>query len=163
MATNFLWAAGTSNNGLIASTLTLMTTELNSGSMTAGAYVVSSVNGTSGVFSNSNTGQSMVGVPVLTFGGTWAPSGNLSVPCWFLVSLDGSTFEPASSHVARDPDFVFAFTSGATYASSEIVVAQGARVIPPAVKWKLLALNNGNATFPTSGNTITMGLTAPQY
>jgi hypothetical protein len=65
-ATPFLWQPGTSNNGLYAPSLTLMTTELNS--LASGSVAVSSVGGTSGVFSNANTGQVIWSPMMLTIG-----------------------------------------------------------------------------------------------
>ena len=61
MTSPFLWGAGSSNNGLITSALTLMTTELNSLASSSG--VVSSAGGlsTNGVFNNTLTGQAILG------------------------------------------------------------------------------------------------------
>lgn len=160
MATNFLWNTGTSNNGLITSALDLATTELNS--LTSGSYVISSVGGASGVFTNSNTAAAMWAVPVWTWGGTLTPGGNVNMSCWFAESLDGSTFEDASNLLARAPDIVFAFSAN-SYTSGKIVLAQGRICRVPALKFKVITQNNVNGTLPSSGNKVTLGLFAEQY
>ena len=160
MATNFLWNTGTSNDGLITSTLTLVSTELNS--LTSGSYVASSVGGSSGVFTNSNTAAAMWGVPSFTFGGTITPASPLNISCWFAESVDGgTTYEDASNLLARSPDFVFAFSAN-SYAS-KTVLAQGRFVRVPALKFKVFTQNNIGGTLPASGNLIKIGLIAPSF
>ena len=73
MTTNFLWNAGTSNSGLLVSSVTLMTTELNS--LVNAGTAVSSVAGTSGKLTNSNTGQGMI-----TAGWVYKAAGPIMIP-----------------------------------------------------------------------------------
>lgn len=155
MATTSLWAAGTSNDGNYASLLTLATTELNT--LTSGSYVISSVGGSSGVFSNSNTGQALFGIPTFTFGGTITPASPFNVSCWFAQTADGTTFEDASNLLARAPDFIFAFSAN-SYASKTVIAP---RVVVPALKFKLITQNNVGGSLPSSGNIIKLALNTP--
>ena len=159
-ATPFLWQPGTSNNGLYAPSLALMTTELNS--LASGSVAVSSVGGASGIFSNANTGQVIWSPMMLTLGstaGAFQTGGNLS--CWFLQSLDGITFENSSVAPPRAPDAVFpvpatALSSTATFLSQGLV-----RV--PALKFKVLCQNNSGQSFNANGNAVVLAPTALQY
>lgn len=154
----FLWAPGTSNNGLYASRLTLMTTEMNT--LTNGSVIISSVNGTSGVFSNSNTGQALVGTVSFVSGAsgpTCAAGGNIAG--WFLQSLDGTTFEPTAAVPARAPDFVVALPVAAITSNTF-----NSGVIPlPALKFKVLVQNNCGSSLSATGNIIYVGPQTPIY
>lgn len=159
-AADFLWDAGTGNNGQIVSTFTLMSTELNS--LTNTSLAVSSVAGSSGLITNSNTGQAIwatLSFTAGTAGASCAAGGNIAG--WFLTSLDGSTFEGTGAAPARAPDFIFvlpATTLNATFMSPGIV-----RV--PAVNFKVLVQNNCGAsgTLAASANTIKAGFQAVKY
>lgn len=153
--TTSLWAPGTSNDGNYVALLTLATTELNS--LTTGSYAISSVGGASGIYTNSNTGQAMFGIPIFTFGGTVTPATPFILSCWFLQSADGTTFEDSSALLARAPDFVFAFSANA-YASKTVIAP---RVVVPALKWKLGVLSGVGATLASTGNTIKLALNTP--
>ena len=104
MATNFLWYAGTSNNGLVVPAFNLFTTEMNS--LASGSGIVSSVGGSSGVFNNANWGQAMwcelfffAGAPAIT---TVSPA---ALAGWWITSPDGgTTYEPTTTTPARPPD-----------------------------------------------------------
>lgn len=160
MATPFLWEPGTGNNGLYVSALTLMSTELNS--LTSASYAASSAGGSSGVFSNSNTGQALYAVPFWTFGGAFTPSGALNISAWFLESLDGSTFESATNLLARAPDMIFACSNN-SYGSSNPVIAAGRIVRLPALNFKVAVQNNAGGTLPGTLNTLKIGIITPQY
>ena len=102
MPTNFLWQSGTSNDGLLASALSLQTTELNS--LTTGSYAVSSVGGASGVFTNSDTAQAIYGRMFLTLGAVAsALSAGANIAGWFLHSYDGTNFGGSSGVVPLAP------------------------------------------------------------
>lgn len=159
MVANFLWNTGTSNDGQIASALTLMTTEMNT--LASGSYALSSVGGTSGLFSTANTGAALWGVPSFTFGGTITPASPLNISAWFAETIDGTTFEDASNLLARAPDIVFAFSANSYV--SKTVFAQGRIVRLPALKFKLIVQNNIGGSLPASGNVIKLGLIAPAY
>jgi hypothetical protein len=159
-ATPFLWQPGTSNNGLYAPPLTLMSTELNT--VASGSVAVSSVGGSSGVFGNSNTGQVIWAPLVLTLGstaGAFQTGGNLS--CWFLQSLDGATFESGTAAPPRAPEAVFPLPAAAL-AGTTTFLSQGL-VRVPALKFKVLCQNNSGQTLNASGNTVVLAPTAVQY
>jgi hypothetical protein len=158
--TDFLWDPGTGNNGEIASTLTLLSTELNS-LAGSGAVIVSSVGGSSGVFTNSNTGQAIWGEVFFnagTAGGTCPVGSNISL--WFLTSTNGTTFEPTAAVPARSPDVIIPLpntTLNATYKAQGLVQL-------PALNFKVLAQNNcGANALASSGNTITVAPMAVHY
>ena len=163
MTSNFLWYPGSSNNGLLTSALTLLSTELNSVA-TAGT-AVSSVGGTSGVFTNSNTAQAMFGDLYLTLGavGT-ALSAGANVAGWFLTSYNsGTTFENTVSGSAqpRAPDFTIALP--ATTITSGWVYKTTGPVLIPTLEFKVFLQNNSGQTFASSGNTLIAALYAAQY
>jgi hypothetical protein len=164
MPTNFLWGAGTSNNGLLTSAFSLMTTELNSIGSTDTA--ASTVGGSSGVFTNSNTAQAIWAELYFKFGAAVASalSGGANLAGWFLVSPDGgTTFETTASNAAqpRAPDFIIPFPA-TTIASGAVYKAQGL-VRVSALEFKIFIQNNSGQSFPSSGNTLQMAPVAVQY
>lgn len=162
MATNFLHAAGT--NGFLTTPFNLMTTELNT--LTNGSTVVSSVGGTSGVFSQTNTTQGQYGYVWITLGGNFAatPAAGANLTGWFINSTDGgTTFEKSSAVPPRAPDFIIPLNA-ATYAASDVVYASG--LVPlPYGSFKVLIQNNAgtSASTASSGNILKCGPTADQY
>jgi hypothetical protein len=156
----FLWQPGTANNGLSAPALTLMTTELNA--LASGSGAVSSVGGLSGTFSNADTGQVIWSPMALTLGptaGAFQTGGNLS--CWFLQSIDGTTFENTGAAPPRAPDAVFPVPA-TTLSATATFLAQGL-VRVPALKFKILCQNNSGQSLSATGNSIVLAPTAVQY
>jgi len=159
-ASPFLWQPGTANNGLYAPALTLMSSELDA--VASGAVAVSSVGGAAGVFSNANTGQVIWSPLLLTLGpttGAFQTGGNLS--CWFLQSVDGTTFENTATSPPRAPDVVFPLPP-ASLSATEMFLSQGL-VRLPALRFKVLCQNNSGQTLNASGNSIVLAPTAVQY
>jgi hypothetical protein len=163
MATNFLWYSGSSNNGLLTSAVTLMTTELNS--IANAGTAVSSVGGSSGTFTNANIGQGMIADLFLTLGavGT-ALSAGANLSGWFLTSPDGgTTFENTVSGAAqaRAPDFIIPLP--ATTITAGWVYKSAGPVMVPALEFKVFVQNNSGQTWASSGNTIKLAPYAMQY
>ena len=163
MVSNFLWNAGTSNNGLLASALSLLTTEMNS--LATAGTALSSVGGSSGVFTNSNTGQGMVGDVFLTLGaiGT-ALSAGANLAGWFLTSPDGgTTFENtvSGSAMSRPPDFLIPLP--ATTITSGWVYKSAGPIMIPALEFKVFIQNNSGQTWASSGNTLKLAPYAMAY
>lgn len=166
MATNFLEAAGT--NGFIATPFNLLSTELNT--LANGAAALSSVGGTSGVFSQSNNANGIWGSLYFSAGGAFTPAAGGYLAGWFLRSPDGGTsFEtevatPSGTvaALARTPDFIIALDNAA-FASGNIRWCQGGKVQLPWESYKLLLQNNSGVALPSSGNLIKVGPTAIQY
>ena len=160
-ATDFLWDPGTSNNGQIVSTLLLFTgTDINSLTNST-AITASGVTGetcSSGLCTNSNTGQGIWGYVQATLPTVTACSANASITGWWLVSLDGSTFEPTATALSRPPDFIIplpASTLNATYSSPLIRI--------PALKFKQTIQNNCGQALNAAGNSISLGVAAVKY
>ena len=153
-----VWDAGASGgNGQLAAALTLLSTELNG--LAIAALALSSAGGSSGVFTNANTLQAILGVPFLILGGAVeVPATRPTVSLWFLESPDGSTFESPAAAPARFPDATFQFTTR-SYVSGEPVIAQGRSCRLPALNFKVLAQNNLGVELPPS-TVIKIALTA---
>ncbi len=159
-ATPFLWEPGPSNSGLYEPAVTLMSAELNS--LASASVAVSTIGGSSGVFSNANTAQAVWAPMVLTLGptaGAIQTGGNLS--CWLLQSLDGVTFESTAAAPPRAPDVVFPLPAS-VLAGTSTFLSQGL-VRLPALKFTLLCQNNSGQTLNAAGNTIVLAPTAVQY
>lgn len=159
-ATPFLWEPGPSNSGLYAPAVTLMSTEL--GSLASGTVAVSTVGGTAGVFSNVNSAQVIWAPMILTLGSTAGAvntGGNIS--CWFLQTIDGTTFESSAAAPPRAPDVVFPLPA-AVLSGPTTFLAQGL-VRVPALSFKLLCQNNSGQTLNAAGNTVILAPTAVQY
>src|SRR5689334_12539807 len=107
MTSNLLWGAGTSNNGLLTAAFNFMADTSELASLANNAYVVSSVSGSSGVFSNSTTAQAVYADLFLTLGAIGSSLGtNACLAGWFLESYDGgTTFEQTSAVPSRPCDF----------------------------------------------------------
>jgi hypothetical protein len=151
-AKSLLWNAGTSNNGLLATVLSLQTTEMNS--LASTALIVSSVGGTSGLFSNSNTAQAQLGEVYLTLGAIGsALSAGANLAGWFLTTPDaGTTMESTTVAPARAPDFIVPLP--ATTISAGTVFKAGGLVPLPALNFKVLVQNNTGQSFASSANTL---------
>ena len=163
MAANFLWYPGASNSGLLATSFNLLTTEMNS--LATAGLIVSSVGGTSGKFTNSDTAQSVWGDLYLklgTIGTAIVAGGNLAG--WFLMSPDsGTTYEAQSgTHAAiRPPDFIIPLPA-TTITATETFKSAG-KVLLPALQFKVLVQNNSGQTFAASGNSLLLSPQALQY
>ena len=158
MPTNFLYTPGTSNSGLLTSVVTLQTTELNA--LASGALIISSVGGTSGLFTNSNTGQAIWGELYLTLGAVTAMSAGANLAGWWLASPDsGTTLEALTLQPPRSPDWIIplpATTGSATFKSAGLV-----RI--PALQFKVLVMDNSGQSFTATGNTLKLAPIAVQY
>lgn len=160
MPTNFQEAPGSS--GFITSPFSLMTTELNTLGSTDTA--TSSVGGSSGVFSQSNTANGIWGQIYFTSGGAFTPTGSPYFAGWFLFSPDGgSTFEITASNTAlpRSPDFYVPLRTTA-YASGNKVPASNVTRLP-WWSFKVYLQNNSGVSLPSSGNILSVGPVGIQW
>lgn len=163
MTTNFLWAPGTSNNGLLATALSLMTTELNT--LASGSAAVSSVGGASGVFTNLDTAQAILADMFITLGAIGsALSAGAAIYGWFLQSYDGgTTYETSGAALTsgRPPDFIFSLPA-ATVAAASVFKSTG-KVTIPALKFKAVIYNSTGQSFASSANVLRLAPQAMQY
>jgi len=160
MATNFLLATGT--NGFIATPFNLQTTELNA--LGSGANAVSSVGGTSGVFTQTNFASAIWCAVHFKSGGAFTPTTGGYLAGWWLYSPDGgSTFEKVVSATdqPRPPDFVIPLFASA-YATNDIAQSSGI-VRCPWWSTKAYIGNRSGASLPATGNVIQAGPVAVQY
>jgi hypothetical protein len=160
MATNFLYAPGT-HGFIVAPPVTVMTTELNT--LGSGNSAVSSVGGTSGVFTQTTFGNCVWAEIELVAGGAFTPSAGGYISGWWLLSEAGSTFEKTVSNtdMPRSPDFTIPLFNSA-YATSDIAKASGF-VRLPAYDAKLFVVNHAGVALASSGNIIKVGPFAIQY
>jgi hypothetical protein len=163
-ATPFLWSAGTSNNGLLVSAVTLMTTELNS--LGIGSGIVSNANGlaTNGVFNNTLTGQAAFGDVSFLSGGAFTPAAGGNITGWFIRSRDGgTTYEYSGAVPTRSPDFVISLIP-ATYAANQQAWSQGIHAVRvPATYFKVYVQNNSTVALFTSANTLVLSVVGLAY
>ncbi len=167
MSSPFLLDAGT--YGFIATPFDLLSTESGFGGLTNGSTVISSVGGTSGAFSQTNTAQAPLGAIWFGSGGAFTPVAGGYLAGWFLRSSDGgTTFEPTVTSsttqppVQRAPDFVIPLPPAAI-SSGQIFFASGCEVPLPWESFKVALWNLSGVTLPTSGNTVVCGPVAVQY
>lgn len=161
MTTPFLWGLGASNNGLLASLLTLQSTELNT--LTNTSIALSSVGGSSGKFTNNDTGGAIWGELFLTLGAIGsALSAGANMAGWFIESPDsGSTYEKASAAPARPPDFIIPLPA-ATISAADQFKAAG-KVLLPSVQHKVLLQNNTGQSLASSVNTLKLAPISVQF
>jgi hypothetical protein len=169
MATNFLNAPGT--NGFISAPVNLMSTELNT--LGSGAAAISTVGGSSGVFTQASFGNAAWLSIYFTAGGAFTPVVGQCLYGWFLLSPDGgSNFEtqvatPSATVLAlsRNPDFIVPLDNAA-YASGNIRWCQGRFIKAPWESFKVVVQNIGGASpvaLSASGHLIKAGGVAIQY
>lgn len=161
MATNFLEAAGT--NGFIATPFNLLSTELNT--LGSGNSAVSSVGGSSGIFTQTNFANAVWGAIYFVAGGALAgtPAAGAYIAGWFLFSPDGSSFEKTVSNtdLPRSPDFIIPLDAAA-YAANDITPASGIVRLP----WwstKVFVVNHSGFALNAASNLIKCGPVAIQY
>ena len=160
MATNFLQASGT--NGFIATPFNLMSTELNT--LANNSSAVSSVGGSSGIFTLANFANAIWCEIYFTFGGACTPVAPNAIYGWFLFSPDGgTTFETtaANTDLPRAPDFIIPILISA-YATGNIAQASGL-VRVQAGSSKVFINSHVGASLPSSGNLIKAAPVAIQY
>lgn len=159
---NFLWNPGTANNGQFTPYITLVSTELNS--LPTGSGVITSVNGSAGIFTNVNTAQAI-------WGDTWLTNGTASITVtaggnvagWFLIPNNAGTYESPGATAAtappRSPDFVIPMVG--TAAAATVWKSNAVHgVMFPAMNFKIYVQNNTGATLNATGTTVVAGFVA---
>lgn len=161
--TNFIWYPGTSNSGLLTTVKTLLADTSELASLTDTSLIVSSVSGSSGKFTNSDTGQAVWGDLFLTLGAIGsALSAGANIAGWFLVSPDsGTTYESLTVAPPRPPDFIIPLP--ATTISAGAFYKSAGKVLLPTLQFKTLVQNNTGRTLASSGNTLKLAAQALQY
>jgi hypothetical protein len=150
--------AGTSNSGNLVSAFNLQSTELNALANTA--VIVSSVGGTSGKYTNSNTGQARQGEIFLTLGAIGlALSAGACISGWFLQTPDsGTTYESTTVVPPRSADFIVPLPA-TTIGAASVYKALGP-VQLPALQFKVLVQNNTGQALAATLNTILLAPTS---
>lgn len=153
-AQNFLWNPGTSNDGLLATAVTLLADTSEMASLATNTYVVSSTSGSSGVFNNGNFSQGIWAELFVTLGAIGsALTAGAVLTGYFLRSYDGgSNYEQTGAQPPRPPDFMFPLP--ATTISGGAIYGAAGLVLIPALKFKVGLLNSTGQTLASSGNTI---------
>jgi hypothetical protein len=124
---------------------------------------VSSVGGTSGVFTQTTFGSCIWAEIEFIAGGAFTPSAGGYIAGWWLFSEAGSTFEKTVSNtdLPRSPNFTIPLYAVA-YAASDIAKSSGF-VQLPAFDAKLFVVNHAGVALAASGNIIKVGPFAIQY
>lgn len=151
MPNNQLWAAGT--NGFVVTPYAALTTELNS--LANGNTALSSVNGTSGVFSQSNTGSAPWAQVSFYPGGSFTPSAGGHLQVWWITKDDDANFRKVASNAdqAASPDLNIPLLNAA-YSAGELA---GVFARLPGVLHKVLLRNVSGVSLPASGNKLMIG------
>jgi hypothetical protein len=158
--TDFLQKTGT--NGFLTAPFNMMSTELNT--LANNASAVSSVGGTSGVFTQTSWGSGIWGVAHFLAGGTFTPGVGGYLAAWFLYSPDGGTsFEKVVSgtDMARPPDFTVPLYNS-SHAANDVVQSSGI-IRMPWWSTKLFVVNHAGVSLPSSANLIKLGSVAISY
>ena len=144
-----------------------LTTELNS--LASGSTVISSVNGSSGVFTNitgDGKGEGSPWVRLKYHQAALGGNATVGTVCdgWFLTAADGSIYEtnPGSSNPpSRPPDFYFSQLNPAASAALDVEMLVAA---PITANFKILFRNNtiGQA-LASSGNTLDLYFTTNTF
>lgn len=161
MPSNFLEYSG-GVGGFLTAPINVMTTELNT--LANNTSAVSSVGGTSGVFTQANLGSGIWGAAHLKMGGAVTPTAGGYVAGWFLYSPDaGSTFEftVSNTDLPRPPDFIIPLFASA-YASGNQSQSSGI-IRLPWWSYKVFVVNHAGVSLPASGNVIQIGSVGIQY
>jgi len=147
-------------SGFLVNPFNLMTTELNT--LANATSVTSSVGGTSGVFTQTNTGSGLWGIVHFKAGGAFTPTQGGYLAGWFLYSPDGSAFEKVASNtdVPRAPDFIIPFIAAA-HATNDVVQCSGL-VRLPWWSFKVYVMSRVGASLAASGNVLQLGSVAVQ-
>jgi hypothetical protein len=156
MPTNFLEATG-----FLTSPFTVMSSELSS--LANGNSAVSSVNGTSGVFTQASQGSGIWGTVNFVAGGAFTPTAGGYLAGWFTFSPDGTVFEKVVSNtdLPRPPDFIVPLFVSA-YSANDVQQASGL-VRLPWWSYKVFVVNRSGAALPSSNNLIKLSSVAVQY
>ena len=85
------------SHGFLATPVTVMTTELNA--LANNANIISSVGGTSGVFTQTSFGNAIWAEVEFIAGGAFTPTAGGYLCAWWLFSEAGSTFEKQVPHI----------------------------------------------------------------
>lgn len=140
---------------LLGTTVTLLSTELNSLASSATAGAISSVGGTSGLFNNTVGGGGFDGSTLGLFElNLAAPAGtltaNTAANLWFLSTVDGTNYEDGSATVipARAPDLVIPVRAVSTAQRLQ----RRARL--PQGNWFVVIQHVTGQTWGASGNTL---------
>lgn len=153
--------------GSVAAKIAGMSTDLNS--LASGSTVISSVGGSSGVFSNvpgDGKGEGAPYVRLKYHQAALAGNANINTQCqgWFLCAADASIYEtnPGSSNPpSRPPDFFFSQLNPAQSAAIDVE-----QVVPAPItgNFKILFQNAtiGQA-LASSGNTLDLYYTTLTY
>lgn len=163
MATNFLHATGT--NGFIATPFTVIgSTELNA--VANAAAIISSTNGSSGQFNQTNFAHAQYGYFYATTGASsgWQPTAGGNLTGWYIHSPDGGTTWQTTLLLppASPPDFIIPLSTATAMPASAIVGVS--TIVPlPYDTVKICIVNNSGATTASVNNTITCAPVADQY
>lgn len=147
------WLGGT--NGWAITPINVLSTELNT--LATGNTVLSSVGGSSGVFSQTQTLGYSLGVLSFVAGGSFTPTGSPFLAVWFATLADNTNYEKVLSNAdqgraadAQIPLLATAYASGDVSSSGLIVV--------PSIPFKVLTRSGAGVSLPGSGNLLKLGL-----
>ena len=161
-----LWAAGSSNSGQLISPLSLLSTEAgwNGTALAIGGYLQSSVGGTSGIFTNANTGQAIIGDLYFETAAAITPTVGGALSIWWDKADASGNFEPCGATLARPPDAVIPLAAAALSTNTPYysVGVHSARI--PATTFKVCLQNNSGVVLSSAaGNKLMLISPAANY
>lgn len=157
--TEHKWSAGGSGSGFVVAPFSVLTSELNG--LGDNNTALSSANGATGVFDQSDTSAYVWGILTFVAGGNFTPAAPAYLAGWFVAKSDNANFERTVTNtmLPRAYDFTIGLHTSA-YSSGQTASSGSRPVMVPSTPFKVLLHSRANTALPGSNNILKLGLVA---